>query len=301
MKVDSLVALSEKLKIKYSLNEPMAHHTSFKIGGAADIALFPESQQQLTEILKTAKENGIPCTVLGKGCNVLVSDGGIEGAVIITLLMQQIILVNETVILAEAGATLASVCRFARDNSLTGLEFAYGIPATVGGALYMNAGAYGGDMSMVVKSATSLNKNLEQICRKNEEMDLGYRKSVYEENGEIVTSVVFNLEVGDKEKISTDMEATMAKRKKSQPLEYPSAGSTFKRPEGYFAAALIDECGLKGFGVGGAQVSEKHAGFVINNGGATCNDVLTLIENIKNVVKEKRGVTLDTEVIHIGR
>lgn len=301
MKVDSLVALSEKLKIKYSLNEPMALHTSFKIGGNADIYLCPETGKQLTEILKTAKENGIPCTVLGKGCNVLVSDEGIEGAVVTTLSMQQIVLANEDVIMAEAGASLADVCRFARDNSLTGLEFAYGIPATVGGALYMNAGAYGGDMSQVVKSATSINKDLSSVCRKNSEMKLGYRQSIYEQNGEIITAVAFKLQLGEKEKITEAMETTMAKRKKSQPLEYPSAGSTFKRPEGYFAAALIDECGLKGLTVGGAQVSEKHAGFVINKGGATCNDVLTLIENIKTLVKEKRGVQLNTEVIHLGR
>ncbi|MBQ5911406.1 MAG: UDP-N-acetylmuramate dehydrogenase [Clostridia bacterium] len=301
MKVDSLVALSEKLKIKYILNEKMALHTSFKIGGAADIFLCPENKEQLAEILKTAKENGIPCTMLGKGCNLLVSDGGIEGAVITTLSMQQIILVNETVILAEAGATLADVCRFARDNSLTGLEFAYGIPATVGGALYMNAGAYGGDMSMVVKSAASIGKDFTPVYRKTNEMKLGYRQSIYEENGEVITAVVFDLEVGDKARITEDMETIMAKRKKSQPLEYPSAGSTFKRPEGYFAAALIDECGLKGHSVGDAEVSTKHAGFVINKGGATCNDVLSLIEDIKNTVKEKRGVELSTEVIHLGR
>ena len=301
MKVDCLVALSEKLKIKYSLNEPMALHTSFKIGGAADIFLCPESEKQLAEILKVAKENSIPCFILGKGSNLLVSDSGIEGAVNSTLSMQQIILVNEDVIMAEAGASLAAVCRFARDNGLTGLEFAYGIPASVGGALYMNAGAYGGDMSMVVKKATSLTEDLTSICRNTAEMNLGYRKSIYEENSEIITSVVFKLELGDKEKISEEMETIMAKRKKSQPLEFPSAGSTFKRPEGCYAAALIDECGLKGLSVGGAEVSLKHAGFVINKGRATCSDVLALIGKIKAIVKEKRSVNLETEVIHIGR
>lgn len=301
MKVDPLIALSEKLKIKYSLNEPMALHTSFKIGGAADIFLFPESTEQLSEILKTAKRENIPFFVLGKGSNLLVSDNGIEGAVITTVLMQQIMLVNETTVMAEAGASMAAVCRFARDNSLTGLEFAYGIPATVGGALYMNAGAYGGDMSMVVKSATSLSADFASVCRKKDDMHLGYRKSIYEENGEVITAVVFELERGDKEKITEDMETFMAKRKKSQPLDYPSAGSTFKRPEGYFAAALIDECGLKGLSVGGAEVSTKHAGFVINKNKATCSDVLSLIKKIKDIVKEKRSVELSTEVIHIGR
>ena len=301
MKVDSLAALSEKLKIKYSINEPMALHTSFKIGGNADIFICPETTEQLTEILKTAKSENIPCFILGKGSNLLVSDNGIEGAVVSTLSMQQIILVNEDVIMAEAGASLASVCRFARDNGLTGLEFAYGIPASVGGALYMNAGAYGGDMSTVVKKAASLTANLDLVYRNVENMGLAYRKSIYEENGEIVTSVVFKLELGDKEKIAAEMETIMAKRIKSQPLDYPSAGSTFKRPEGYYAAALIDECGLKGLSVGGAEVSKKHAGFVINKGKATCNDVLQLIGKIQNIVKEKRSVNLETEVIHIGR
>lgn len=301
MKVDSLAALSEKLKIKYSINEPMALHTSFKIGGNADIFICPETTEQLTEILKTAKSENIPCFILGKGSNLLVSDNGIEGAVVSTLSMQQIILVNEDVIMAEAGASLASVCRFARDNGLTGLEFAYGIPASVGGALYMNAGAYGGDMSTVVKKAASLTANLDLVYRNVENMGLAYRKSIYEENGEIVTAVVFKLELGDKEKIAAEMETIMAKRIKSQPLDYPSAGSTFKRPEGYYAAALIDECGLKGLSVGGAEVSKKHAGFVINKGKATCNDVLQLIGKIQNIVKEKRSVNLETEVIHIGR
>lgn len=301
MKVDSLAALSEKLKIKYSINEPMALHTSFKIGGNADIFICPETTEQLTEILKTAKSENIPFFILGKGSNLLVSDSGIEGAVVSTLSMQQIILVNEDVIMAEAGASLASVCRFARDNGLTGLEFAYGIPASVGGALYMNAGAYGGDMSTVVKKAASLTANLDLVYRNVENMGLAYRKSIYEENGEIVTAVVFKLELGDKEKIAAEMETIMAKRIKSQPLDYPSAGSTFKRPEGYYAAALIDECGLKGLSVGGAEVSKKHAGFVINKGKATCNDVLQLIGKIQNIVKEKRSVNLETEVIHIGR
>ena len=301
MKVDSLAALSEKLRIKYSINEPMALHTSFKIGGNADIFICPETTDQLTEILETAKSENIPCFILGKGSNLLVSDNGIEGAVVSTLSMQQIILVNEDVIMAEAGASLASVCRFARDNGLTGLEFAYGIPASVGGALYMNAGAYGGDMSTVVKKAASLTANLDLVYRNVENMGLAYRKSIYEENGEIVTAVVFKLELGDKEKIAAEMETIMAKRIKSQPLDYPSAGSTFKRPEGYYAAALIDECGLKGLSVGGAEVSQKHAGFVINKGKATCNDVLQLIGKIQNIVKEKRSVNLETEVIHIGR
>lgn len=301
MKIDSLVLLSEKLKIEYSKNEAMSLHTSFKIGGAADIILYPQNEEQLAEILTLAKAEAIPVFILGKGSNLLVSDKGIEGAVISTLAMQSITLVSDTEIKAEAGATLAALCRAARDNGLTGLEFAYGIPGTVGGALYMNAGAYGGDMSMVVSSAESLNQNNERVSRSISQMGLGYRKSVYDENNEVITSVTFSLKKGDKAQISADMETFMGKRKNSQPLDYPSAGSTFKRPEGCYAAALIDECGLKGLSVGGAEVSMKHAGFVINKENARCSDVLELIGEIKKIVKEKRGVELHTEVIHIGR
>lgn len=301
MKFDSLIALAESLKIKYCLNEAMSLHTSFKIGGAADIMLYPENEEQLIKILETAKNRNIPVFILGKGSNLLVSDEGIEGAVISTLSMQGITVIDQTTIKADAGVTMAALCRAARDNSLCGLEFAYGIPGTVGGALYMNAGAYGGDMSMVVKSATSLGENFEPVTRSNEEMALGYRKSIFDENREIITSVTFSLKKGDKQEITAAMDNFMNKRKKSQPLEYGSAGSTFKRPEGYYAAALIDECGLKGVNVGDAEVSVKHAGFVINKGGATCNDVLELIEQIKKTVMEKRGIELNTEVIHIGR
>ena len=301
MKLDSLIALAQKLKIKYYLNEAMSLHTSFKIGGAADIMLFPENEGHLTKILTTAKGKNIPTFILGKGSNLLVSDEGIEGAVISTLSLSEITLLDETTIKAEAGATMAALCKAARDNSLTGLEFAYGIPGTVGGALYMNAGAYGGDMSMVVESAQSIKSDFEIINRRADQMALGYRKSVYDENGEIITSVTFSLEKGNKEEITSAMDTFMQKRKNSQPLEYGSAGSTFKRPKGYYAAALIDECGLKGVNVGDAEVSVKHAGFVINKGKATCADVITLIEKIKKTVMDKRGVELNTEVIHIGR
>ena len=252
MNTDCLVVLAEKLNIKYSVNESMALHTSFKIGGKADLMLYPETEEQLCEILSLSNNENIPTFILGKGSNLLVSDKGIEGAVISTLAMQKITLIGDTEIKAEAGASLANLCRVARDNSLTGLEFAYGIPGTVGGALFMNAGAYGGDMSMVVKSASSITRDINIINRSIDEMSLGYRKSIYDQNSEIITSVTFSLKKGEKSQISEGMETFMQKRKKSQPLEYPSAGSTFKRPEGYYAAALIDECELKGTAVGGA-------------------------------------------------
>ncbi len=301
MRVDSLISLAQSRKIKYSTDEAMALHTSFKLGGKADIFLCPETAEQMSLLLKQAKQDNIPCFILGKGSNLLVSDGGIEGAVICTDALCTVELVNECEIYAGAGVSLAELCKFAKDNSLTGLEFAYGIPGSVGGALYMNAGAYGGDMSQVVVSAKSLDKEQKIISRSVEDMELGYRKSIFEHSGEVILGVTFKLEKGDKEKIAEDMNTIIAKRMKSQPLDYPSAGSTFKRPEGYFAAALIDECGLKGLSVGDAQVSTKHAGFVINKGNATCKDVLDLIEVIKEKVLTQKGVSLETEVIFVGR
>ena len=289
-------------KIKYSENEAMASHTSFKIGGGADLFVCPDSIDSLTSTLSAARICDVPCFILGNGSNLLVSDKGIEGAVVSMSGFKGLSLISHDTVFAQAGVTLAALCGFARDNGLTGLEFAYGIPGSVGGALYMNAGAYGGEMSQVVCKAESLcTKTLKTVSRSTEEMELGYRHSIYEENGEIITGVYFKLKAGNKEDITEAMETYISKRKNSQPLEFPSAGSTFKRPQGYYAAALIDGCGLKGRAVGGAKVSEKHAGFVINSGGATCSDVLALIEIIKQTVFEKEGVGLDTEVIFVGR
>ena len=301
MRVDSIKNLAEQLKIEYSENEAMALHTSFKIGGGADVFLCPKTAEQLAELYTCAKAENLPCFILGSGSNLIVSDEGVEGAVISTEELKGITLVNETTICAEAGASLAALCCFARDNGLTGLEFAYGIPGSVGGAVYMNAGAYGGDMSQVISSASSITSDGTFAERGVEELELGYRTSLFRKNGEIIVSATFTLEMGDKNQIADTMTEIIGKRKKSQPLEYPSAGSTFKRPEGYFAAALIDECGLKGCSVGGAQVSEKHAGFVINYQKATCRDVLDLVEVIKQRVKDEKGVDLETEIIFVGR
>ncbi len=299
---ESFKELLDLNKIQYTENEAMASHTSFKIGGGADLFVCPDSVDKLRTALRGAKEQGVPTFILGNGSNLLVSDKGIEGAVISTSALKSITLSGEDEIFAEAGASLASLCTFAKEQGLTGLEFAYGIPGSVGGALYMNAGAYGGDMSGVVSRAESLSsKDFTPVSRTLEEMDLGYRKSVYEENGEIITGVYFKLKKGDKTEISDAMNTFITKRKTSQPLDFPSAGSTFKRPKGYFAAALIDQCNLKGRAVGGAKVSEKHAGFVINSGNATCEDVLALIEVIKDTVKKEKGVDLSTEIIFVGR
>lgn len=290
----------DQLKVSYKKNEVMSAHTSFRIGGAAEYFVEPENTEQLAAVINMAQENDINTTVVGNGSNLLVSDYGIDGIVISTLQMKDIKLVDETHIYAAAGASLTAVCVFAKNNRLSGLEFAYGIPGSVGGALYMNAGAYGGEMSQVVEFAESLKDNT-VIKRDNAELALSYRHSVYTDTDEIITGVMFALSKGDKDQISERMDTLMQKRKTSQPLDFPSAGSTFKRPEGYFAAALIDECGLKGYSVGDAEVSRKHAGFVINKNKATCKDVLRLIEGIKKTVYEQKGIKLETEVIHIGK
>ncbi len=290
----------DELSVLYKKNEPMSVHTSFKIGGMAEYFVEPEETDELKAVLSAARENGLPVTVIGNGSNLLVSDKGIDGVVISTLKMNEIKLIDETHIYAAAGASLTAVCLFAKNQGLTGLEFAYGIPGSVGGAVYMNAGAYGGEMSMVIRSAQSLKDN-ELIERGIDELALSYRHSVFYENGEVITGVVFELKRGKIDEINEQMNILMQKRKTSQPLEFPSGGSTFKRPEGYFAAALIDECGLKGLSFGGAEVSLKHAGFVINRENATCSDVLTLVEKIKDKVYEQKGVKLETEIIFIGK
>lgn len=288
-------------KIAFRENEKMSAHTSFKIGGAVEFFVEPKNSFEMAIVIEAAREENLAVTVIGNGSNLLVSDKGIEGVVISTLLMKEIKLIDDTHIFAEAGASLTAVCLFALKNGLSGLEFAYGIPGSVGGALFMNAGAYGGEMSQVVSSAESLDKEMNRVERKNSELSLSYRHSAFCDNGEIILGVCFELSKGEKGEIEEKMETLMGKRKASQPLDYPSAGSTFKRPEGYFAAALIDECNLKGLSVGGAEVSRKHAGFVINKGGATCSDVLSLIEKITETVKTEKGVSLSTEVIFIGK
>ena len=288
-------------KIEFISNEPMKNHTSFKIGGAADLFVLPKTEEQFLKAFQIGKKAELPITVVGNGSNLLVSDNGIEGMTLCTLKMNSIELISEDEIFAEAGASLTAVCLFALKHSLTGLEFAYGIPGSIGGALYMNAGAYGGEMANVVSSANSMDQNGNLVTRNIKELGLGYRESVYKQNGEIITGVTLKLKKGESQEISKQMELLMGKRKTSQPLDYPSAGSTFKRPVGYYAAALIDECGLKGLTVGDAQVSTKHAGFVINKEKATCKDVLELIKKIQNEVLTQKGVKIDTEVIFIGR
>ncbi len=287
-------------KIPFRKNEIMKNHTSFKIGGKADCFVECDSIESLSTVIKELNRIEMPYFILGKGSNLLVSDNGIEGAVISLLGFQQISVCDNTITVG-AGVTLAKLCTCALENGLTGLEFAYGIPGSVGGALYMNAGAYGGEMSQVVLSACVMDKNGKTYEIGINDMQLGYRTSIFKTNGDIILSVKFALKKGDKTEIKSKMDDFMCRRKDKQPLEFPSAGSTFKRPVGHFAGALIEKNNLKGFSVGGAMVSEKHAGFVINYDNATACDVKALMQKIKDTVKENDGVELEPEVIFVGR
>lgn len=287
-------------QISLKIDEYMKNHTSFKIGGKADYFINVGSLEQLKAVILKAKELKMPYFILGKGSNLLVSDKGIEGVVICLTGFNEVI-VNGDEIIASAGASLANVCMAAYENGLTGLEFAYGIPGTVGGGLYMNAGAYGGEMSQVVASAQCIDSDANTENIDISDMKLGYRTSIFKTNGKIITSVKFKLKKGNCQEIKANMDDFLSRRKDKQPLEYPSAGSTFKRPQGYFAGALIEKNNLKGFGVGGAKVSEKHAGFVINYNNATSEDVKKLIKEIQNKVLKNDNVSLEPEVIFVGR
>ena len=286
--------------IDVKLNEPMKNHNGFKTGGSADIFITLGDRELLCALVETANSLEIPLFIFGKGSNLLLSDNGIEGAVVSLAKMDEITIDGETVT-AKAGASLTALCVAVANEGLSGLEFAYGIPGSVGGALYMNAGAYGGEMAAVVSHAQFVTSNGEVGTIGKQDMNLGYRTSCFKQNGNIITDVTFKLTKGDKEEIWEKMNTLMGKRRDKQPLEYPSAGSTFKRPEGHFAGALIEENGFKGKGVGGAEVSEKHAGFVINKSGATTKDILDLMSKIQETVLEKNGVKLEPEVIFVGR
>ncbi|MBR2043572.1 MAG: UDP-N-acetylmuramate dehydrogenase [Clostridia bacterium] len=288
-------------EIQYSLNESMKLHTSFHIGGNADLFISPENENKLCALLSFLKAERVPFMIIGRGSNLVVSDDGICGAVISLAAMNKVELTGSNRVSAGAGASLAALCTYARDCSLSGLEFAYGIPGSVGGALYMNAGAYGGEMKDVVLSARVLSFDGEIFEMPLQEMELSYRHSIFKEKNMTVLSVSFELKQDEKQEINARMDDFMNRRKTKQPLEYPSAGSVFKRPEGYFAGALIEKNGFKGVSVGGAQVSEKHAGFIINTGSATAKDVKELIKIIQQKVLEQDKVELHTELIFVGR
>lgn len=273
-------------------NEPMSNHTSFEIGGPAEIMVIPDSADTLAKILPVLKD--VPVTVIGNGSNLLVNDNGIKGVVIKLSGTLNYIKVEGETIIAGAGALLSKIGNVAKKESLAGFEFASGIPGTIGGGVFMNAGAYGGELKDIVVSSKYVDKdgNTGEITQHN----FGYRTSVYKENGKYVTEVKIKLKKGNPDEISAKMLDFAKRRSDKQPLEYPSAGSVFKRPEGYFAGQLIEQAGLKGYTIGGACVSEKHSGFIINKGGATCQDVLDLIEHIKNTVFDMFGVTLEQEI-----
>lgn len=275
----------------------MAKHTTFKIGGNASLVVYPESETQISKIVKAAKQAGIRLITIGNGSNLLVDDDGIDACVmILDEHFSDIKLIDEETIYASAGAMLIKVCRFAYENGLSGLEFAYGIPGTCGGGAFMNAGAYGGEMKDVLVKCSHIDKDGNIGCLENDDLKLSYRHSAYYDNDCIITGLYLKLKKGDKAEIKEKMDDLISRRRNKQPLEFPSAGSTFKRPEGYFAGALIEDCGLRGRSVGGAQVSEKHCGFVINKGGATCKDVLELCKICSDTVYDKKGVKLEMEI-----
>ena len=286
---------------QFIFNAPMSEHTTFKIGGAADVLIFPSSGKEVAQIIKLANEFKIPCTILGNGSNVLVLDNGIRGAVVkFTDKFLGNIRATGTKIIAGAGAKLKDVSNFAAENNLSGMEFACGIPGSIGGAVFMNAGAYGGEMKNVIAKVSAVSSAGELKIFSADELNLGYRQSIFQTNGFAICEVELELIPGDAAEIKNQMADLTQKRESKQPLEFPSAGSTFKRPQGNFAGTLIDKTGLKGLRIGGAMVSEKHAGFVVNVGGATAADVLALIEEVKRRVKEMHGVTLTPEVRIIG-
>ncbi|MGL4849869.1 MAG: UDP-N-acetylmuramate dehydrogenase [Clostridium sp.] len=288
------------LEKQIEFNAPMSEHIYFKVGGPVDVLLIPDTVEQVIEALKICKENNIPYYVIGNGSNLLVKDGGLDG-VVIKLTELQKLDIKENKIEAQCGVLLKDVSKLALENSLTGFEFACGIPGSVGGAVYMNAGAYLGEVSQVIETATVIDKDGNIKTYTNEELELGYRTSKVMENEEIVLSAVFALNDGEFEKIKNRIDDLTYKRESKQPLEYPSAGSTFKRPEGHFAGKLIQDAGLKGYELGGAAVSGKHSGFVINKGGATAKDILDLIHHVQDEVKKQFDVELHPEVRIIGK
>lgn len=277
-------------------NAPLKAYTTFQVGGPCTGLIHINNAESCRLLKRVCREEEIPFLVLGKGSNLIVDDKGYDGVV---FLMGNdfsgVEILEDALLICDAGTTLAAACLYAYEHSLTGLEFAWGIPGTVGGAVYMNAGAYGGEIRDVLATAEYLDEEGGICVLPNEELDFSYRHSLFTDSGKIILRAAFRLKKGDPQAIKAQMDDLMRRRKDKQPLEYPSAGSTFKRPEGSYASLLIEQCGLKGFSVGGAQVSQKHSGFVINTGNATFNDIMALIQEVKKIVKEKTGYALECE------
>ena len=280
-------------------DEPMSRHTTFRVGGPADMMFFPSMEQQISAALKLARDYHVPALVVGNGSNLLVRDGGVIGLVIVLGERFSHIEIHDNILTAQAGASLNKVAAAAQSAGLSGLEFASGIPGTLGGGCAMNAGAYGGELKdVLVWADVLLDGELRRLSR--DEMEMGYRSTMPLRRGAIVLSACFELRQDDPEAIQERMRDLANRRREKQPLNLPSAGSTFKRPEGHFAGALIEQCGLKGCTIGGAQVSEKHAGFIVNVGEATAADILRLIAHVQEVVLAQTGVQLETEVRVLG-
>lgn len=280
-------------------DEPMARHTTFKVGGPATLMALPGTEEELLVTVRTALEEGITPLFVGNGSNLLVDDAGLDALVVKTAPRVSRVEVRENTLRAGAGISLAQLASEAADHGLTGLEFAHGIPGSLGGAVVMNAGAYGGELCQVISQVRALDSRGQVRELAGDACDFSYRHSRFSAGGWLILSATVELAPGDPAAIRGRMEELMARRKAKQPLEYPSAGSTFKRPEGHFAAALIEGCGLKGLTVGGAQVSEKHAGFVINIGSATCRDILDLMDQVRERVFRETGVELEPEVKYV--
>ena len=300
--VNSIIEMANNYRFEVKLNENMSRHTTFKIGGNAEVFITVCHIEGLIDIISRCKANEVPYMVIGKGSNLLVSDKGIDGVVIrLDGDFNRIKRIDEETVYCGAGVSMAKLCNFACEKELSGLEFAWGIPGSVGGAVYMNAGAYGGEMKDVVVSAEHIDSDNNIGTFNLKQLDLGYRHSIYTDNGYIITGVTLRLHRDSQVEIRKRMDDYMNRRKSKQPVEYPSAGSVFKRPKGNFAGTLIEQAGLKGKTVGGAKVSEKHAGFIINTGNATCKDVKNLVRYIQNTVKNRSGIELECEIKMVGR
>lgn len=299
MNLENLKNYIDESQIKF--DEPMSNHTTLKVGGKADALVLPKDIADVKKVIKYAKENNIPVTVIGNGSKLLVLDGGIRGIVIkFGSKFSDYQIVGEY-ITVKAGMPVPRLAIIAKDNSLSGLEFSAGIPGNLGGAVYMNAGAYGSEMSNVICEVTFLDENLEVKTLSKDKLQFGYRTSFFKQNvGNIILSAKLKLTKGNKEEIAAKMKENNNSRKTKQPLEYPNAGSTFKRPEGYFVGKLIDEAGLKGTRIGGAEVSTKHSGFIVNVEHATAKDVKDLIEYVKEEIFKKNNVKLEEEIIVLG-
>lgn len=303
--MDQYSALTKELRavcpaLELRERELMAGHTTFRVGGPVRLMAFPKSEAEAAAAVRAAHAVGVTPFFMGNGSNLLVADGGYEGFIVKAFDGLNTLKLDGETVTAGAGVLLTRLANFAQEHGLTGLEFAHGIPGTVGGAMTMNAGAYGGEMCQVAESTTVLNAEGGRETLVGTEQELSYRHSAFSDGRRLILSAEFRLRSGDRAAIRARMDELMEKRRSRQPLEFPSAGSTFKRPEGHFAAALIDQCGLKGKAVGGAQVSEKHAGFVINRGGATCGDILALVELVRETVLRETGVALELEVKTLG-